>query len=84
MKIILFGSSCELCRELAYKIEHVIMSKNLPTEFEKSNDIKYMLSYGIQSTPSIVINEQIASISKDLTYEEIETLIHHYININKY
>lgn len=75
MKIILFGTGCELCREIAGNIEEAIKTVDFQVEFEKTSDISKMLSYGIKSTPSVVINNQIVSISKPLSSDEMIILI---------
>jgi len=75
MKIILFGTGCDLCREIAKNIEIAIETYGKEIEFEKSSDLHRMLSYGIKSTPSVVIDEEIVSVSAPLSIEEAFSLI---------
>jgi len=75
MKIILFGTGCDSCREIAKNIETAIGSVDYEVEFEKTADIHEMLSYGIKSTPSVVIDGQIVSVSKHLDVEEISQIM---------
>ncbi|MDD2369697.1 MAG: thioredoxin family protein [Sulfuricurvum sp.] len=76
MQIILFGTGCEMCREIAHNIEAAIASLNYDINFEKTADLHRMLSYGIKSTPSVVINEKVVSISTYLSSDDVLALIH--------
>ncbi len=78
MKIILFGTGCNLCREIAANIETAIISSPCPVNFEKTSDLSRMLGYGIQSTPSVVMENQVVSVSKPLSVQEITILIETY------
>lgn len=71
MHIILFGTGCDSCRELAASIEEAIMLCDYEITFEKTSDISRMLSYGIKSTPSIVLNEAVISVAQKLTVHDI-------------
>lgn len=75
MRIILFGTGCDLCREIAANIETAIASAPCRVDFEKTADLGRMLSYGIKSTPSVVIDGSIVSVSKPLGVEEIIALM---------
>lgn len=75
MTIILFGTGCELCREIAANIESVIASLSEPITFEKTSDLGRMLSYGIHSTPSLVIDGEVVSVSKSLSTDDISELL---------
>ena len=46
---------------------------------EKITDIQEILSYGIMSTPGLVINEKIISYGKVLKQEDIQKLIKKYL-----
>ncbi|MGD9971148.1 MAG: thioredoxin family protein [Sulfuricurvum sp.] len=75
MHIILFGTGCDLCREIASNIETVLSKIDEPVTFEKTSDLHRMLSFGIKSTPSVVIDDRVVSTSRSLSLEEIERLI---------
>lgn len=75
MQIILFGTGCDLCREIAHNVEIVIASLKQPVEFEKTSDLSRMLSYGVQSTPALVIDGEVVSVSQPLSIAEIEDMI---------
>lgn len=75
MKIILFGTGCDLCREIAKNIETAITLCGIEADFEKTSDLSRMLGYGIKSTPSVVIDGRIVSVSSALSVEDICSLI---------
>jgi len=79
MHIILFGTGCDSCMEMAHQIENAIKAANIPVEFEKSNDLHRMLSYGIKSTPAVVVNGKVVSVGKKLSTEEIMIFLHEEI-----
>jgi hypothetical protein len=80
MKIILFGTGCDLCREIAGNVDMAIESSPLTIDFEKCSDLHRMLSYGIKSTPSLVIDEKVVSVSQPLSVEQIVKLIEEAAN----
>lgn len=75
MKIILFGTGCDLCREIAGNIETAIAASAHDVDFEKTSDLAQMLSHGIQSTPAVVIDGRVVSVSKPLSVEEVIALM---------
>jgi len=75
MHIILFGTGCDSCMEMAKQIEIAIKNTQTPKNFEKSNDLHRMLSYGIKSTPALVVNDKVVSVGKKLSSEEIMSFL---------
>lgn len=75
MNIILFGTGCDSCREIAHNIETAMAMVDHKITFEKTSDLHKMLSYGIKSTPSVVINDQIISVSEHLSLDDILAFI---------
>lgn len=77
MTIVLFGTGCDLCREIAAQIESLIPSLDENIHFEKSMDLDRMLQMGVKSTPSLVINGKVIVIRGSLTMDEIRDLCKH-------
>jgi len=75
VRIVLFGTGCDLCREIAGNVETAIRLSGREIEFEKTSDLQRMLSYGIKSTPSLVIDDTVVSVSVPLSVEEISAFI---------
>ncbi len=73
--IILFGTGCDLCREIASRIETAIPLSGCDVRFEKSADLHRMLSCGVKSTPSLLLEGEIVSEPAEMGVEEITALI---------
>jgi small redox-active disulfide protein 2 len=73
--ILLFGTGCDLCREIAANIDEAVSRCGCDARFEKSSDLHRMLSLGVQSTPSVLIDGSVVSVSRSLEVEEIISLI---------
>lgn len=76
MQILLFGTGCDSCRALAERIEEAIRLCDYEIAFEKSSDLQRMLSYGIKSTPGIVLEGKILWIGEKPSVEEIIQAFH--------
>jgi small redox-active disulfide protein 2 len=68
MKIRVLGSGCAKCKTLEERIRQLIAKNNLNIEVEKVTDLKEIMSYGILTTPGLVIDgvvKSAGSIPKD-------------------
>ena len=68
MKIRVLGSGCAKCKTLEERIRQLIAKNNLNIEVEKVTDLKEIMSYGILSTPGLVIDgvlKSAGSVPKD-------------------
>ncbi len=54
------GSGCANCENTYRLIEEVTESNAIPVEMEKVEDMATILSYGIMSTPGVIVNDKIA------------------------
>lgn len=75
MKIKILGSGCSNCIRLENSVRKVLMEKDINAEVEKVTDIQDIMSYGVMSTPSLVIDEKVVSYGRVLSPEEIKRLI---------
>lgn len=71
MHILLFGTGCDSCRIIAENIEEAIRLCDHDVTFEKSSDLHLMLSHGVKSTPSVLLEGKIISVGGKLSVEEI-------------
>ena len=50
------GSGCTNCKRTLALIEETARAKGIEIELEKVEDISAIMSYGVMSTPGVVIN----------------------------
>ena len=76
MNIKILGSGCANCRKLYEETLSAVKNLNRnDIQVEYITDIRVALSYGIMSTPALLINDRAVSQGRVLRASEIETLI---------
>jgi len=56
------GTGCPTCRRLLNDVEKLVKNNNWQAEVEYVTDIADIMSYGIMSTPALVIDEKVAFV----------------------
>ena len=64
LEIKILGSGCTNCKNLEKLCREVVTENKLEANIEKVTDIKEIVSYGIMSTPGLVVNGKILSSGK--------------------
>jgi len=64
LEIKILGSGCTNCKNLEKLCREVVTENKLEANIEKVTDIKEIVSYGILSTPGLVVNGKILSSGK--------------------
>lgn len=59
MVIKILGSGCPNCKRLEQLTQEVAKEMGVNATFEKVQDIQKIMSYGIMSTPALVIDEKV-------------------------
>lgn len=73
MKIVkILGSGCKNCETLAKETQKAADSLGIEIKLEKVTEYEQILSYGVMSTPGLVIDEDLKSSGKVLKSKEIE------------
>lgn len=75
MKIKVLGSGCKNCVTLANNTEEALKELGLEAEIIKVTDFKDIASYGIMSTPGLVIDEEVVSYGKVLKAGAIKEIL---------
>jgi small redox-active disulfide protein 2 len=71
MNIKILGSGCKSCITLAENTKVALKELGIEAEIEKVTDFAQIASYGVMSTPALVIDEKVVSYGKVLKPKEI-------------
>lgn len=71
MIIKILGSGCKNCEVLANNAEKAIQELGKEAEIIKVTDFQDIMSYGVMSTPALVIDEKLISSGKVLKPKDI-------------
>lgn len=75
MSIKILGPGCKNCVSLTENTKQALEQLGIQANIEKVTDMSVIASYGIMSTPGLVINEKVVSFGKVLKPNEIAKLI---------
>ena len=75
MKIEILGMGCKKCSDLMDNTKKAATELNLETEFVKVEDIKTIMSYGVMTTPALVVDGVVKVSGKIPNIEEIKALL---------
>lgn len=73
MKIL--GSGCKKCTALEENAKAALLTAGITGDVEKVTDIVTIASYGVMSTPGLVIDEKVVSTGRVLSASEIGALL---------
>lgn len=74
MKVL--GSGCKSCHELYENAQKAVNNLGISVEVEYVTDMEKVVSYGVMSTPALVVNEKVVSMGKTLKAADVEKLLH--------
>jgi small redox-active disulfide protein 2 len=72
MDIKVLGTGCANCRNTIALIEEVAKAKGLRVTLSKVEDLKDIMSYGVMSTPGVVINGKVVHAGGVPSRDKIE------------
>ncbi len=75
MKIEILGSCCSNCEKLYQNALDAVKQSGKEAEVVKVDDLQKIMSYGVLSTPSLVIDGVVKVSGKVLKVKEIKELI---------
>ena len=75
MIIKILGSGCAKCKKLEENARQAISSLSEDIKIEKVSDLNQIINFGVMMTPALVIDEEVKSVGKVLSPEDIKKLI---------
>jgi small redox-active disulfide protein 2 len=75
MTIKILGTGCPKCKMLEENAKKAIESSGIEASIEKVTEINKIMDYGVMMTPALVVDEEVKSVGKVLTAEEIKKII---------
>jgi small redox-active disulfide protein 2 len=75
MKIEILGSGCTKCKKLYENTLEAVKQSGKEAEVVKVEDIKQIASYGVMSTPAIVVDGVVKVSGKLSSPEEIKAML---------
>ncbi len=70
------GSGCKSCHALLVSTNEALKAMAVPFEAEYVTDMAVVASYGVMSTPALVVNEKVVSMGKVYSAAEVAKLLH--------
>ena len=75
MNIKILGTGCPKCKQLEENAKKASQELALGCEITKVTDLDQIMDYWVMMTPALAIDNQVKSVGKVLSVEEIKTLI---------
>lgn len=74
-KIKILGTGCAKCTRLMENTEKAAKRLGIEYEIEKVSDINAIMSYGVMSTPALVLDDKVKVVGKAPSPEDIEKML---------
>lgn len=75
MKIKVLGTGCTNCKKLEANTIEAVSKLDIDATVEKVEDIQAIMSYGVMRTPALVVDEQVKSMGRVLSADEVANLL---------
>lgn len=75
MKIEVLGMGCPKCHTLEANVKEALKKLNMEAEVVKVTELPKIMSYGVMTTPALVIDGKVKSTGKLLTADEISQML---------
>ena len=72
MKIEILGTGCAKCQQLEELVRSLVAEAGIEADISKVQDINKILSYGVLTTPGLVINGDVKVAGKIPSAEQIK------------
>jgi small redox-active disulfide protein 2 len=74
-KLQILGTGCAKCNALTMATEKAAQTLGLEYELEKVTDLNRIISFGVMTTPVLVVDGQVKVSGKVPSVDEIKTLL---------
>ncbi len=75
MKIEILGVGCAKCHKLEEMVRNVAKREDVNADILKVEDFKKIMTYGVMTTPALVVNGEVKAAGKMPTEEQIKSWI---------
>lgn len=75
MEIKILGTGCSKCEKLEKNLEIALKELNMDANIEKVDNLAVIVSYGVMSTPGLVIDGEVKSIGKVPRVKELKKML---------
>jgi small redox-active disulfide protein 2 len=75
MEIMILGTGCSKCEKLEKNLEIALDELNMDANIEKVDNLAVIVSYGVMSTPGLVIDGEVKSIGKVPKVKELKKML---------
>lgn len=74
-EIKILGSGCAKCNQLADAVKAVIAAENIDANVQKIEDIQQIVSYGVMSTPGLVVDGKVVCSGRIPSGDELREML---------
>ncbi|CAK8722071.1 MAG: small redox-active disulfide protein 2 [Candidatus Electronema aureum] len=75
MKIQILGTGCPKCKKLTEHAEAAAKALQLDFELEKITDISQIISFGVMTTPALVVDGEVKLLGMVPSVEELKKML---------
>ncbi|CAK8711218.1 MAG: small redox-active disulfide protein 2 [Candidatus Electronema aureum] len=75
MKIQILGTGCPKCKKLAEHAEAAAKALQLDCQIEKVTDIRQIISFGVMTTPALVVDGEVKLVGKASSVDELKAML---------
>lgn len=75
MKIKVLGPGCANCKKLEANVFEAVAQMNVDADIQKIEDIQEIMSYGVLSTPGLVVNGEVKVSGRVPSVNEIKDML---------
>lgn len=71
-KVVILGTGCPKCRQLAENADRAAKELGIAYELEKVTDINEIMKFGVMMTPGLAVDGEVKSSGKVASTDEIK------------